>query len=94
MRSLTAKIQTSRIPIQNTGTAMPSCEITEMIEPYQLFWRTTDRMPSGTAIMIASTKAINVSGSVTIRRLPISVSTGAPLTNELPRWKRTREPIN
>ena len=89
-RNCTANSVTSRMPIQNTGTAMPSCEAMEMRPPYQRRRFTAARMPSGSARAMAETKASSVSGSVTVRRRPISSITGTPETKEAPRSKRAR----
>ena len=84
-RSERAKAEMSRRPIQKTGTAMPSCETAEIAMPYQRLDRYAAMKPTGSAITIASTKAMSVSGMVTSRRAAISGPTGSPLIYDVPR---------
>ncbi len=91
-RRFTAKASTSRMPTQNTGTAMPSCEKADSTRPYQRSAFQAATKPIGNASTSASTNDRRVSGMVTASREAISGPTGSDVMKDCPRFSVSSEP--
>ena len=87
-----ANTSTSRIPTQNTGTAMPSCENADSATPYQRSAFHAATKPIGSASTSARPNERSVSGTVTDSRAAISGPTGRELMNDSPRFSVRRLP--
>ena len=87
MRSANSEI--SITPIQNVGTAMPSCEVVFNAKPSSFLWRNADNIPTGSAMSNANTDASAISGNVTVAFAAISSAISAPVSMDVPKSPRT-----
>src|ERR1700712_1316987 len=81
-RKLIENALTSRIPTQNTGTAIPSWEIADSAIPYQVFDFQAATNPITSARTSARANDSKVSGMVTASREAISGPTGNDVMND------------
>ena len=70
----------SRMPARNAGTATPTWENAEMTVPDGLRWRTAASTPSGIAISVAMTVAVDDQPEGHLSRSATCGPMAAPLT--------------